>query len=159
MDADQGDNGKIRYEFLLSSAQNTFRINSTTGEITVIRLIDREATDGARDIGITVQASDHGTPRLNGICSFRVLVEDVNDNNPVFTESVYKATVRLNSKADTSVTRVVANDDDSGENRRVEYSLIDNPSSLFKINGETGIIRLAVDLTVTVRITFQWSSN
>jgi protocadherin-16/23 len=71
-----------------------------------------------------------------------VTVEDVNDNAPKFSQTVYTASIPEQAPAGSSVVTVTATDPDLGENARVTYSLISNPSDLdwFEINPTSGYI-------------------
>lgn len=62
-----------------------------------------------------------------------VIVEDVNDNAPVFTQSSYTAVVPENAPLDWSVAQVQAFDPDDGPGGQVEYSLVGDG----RLEGET----------------------
>lgn len=53
-----------------------------------------------------------------------VLVADVNDNGPTFTQSSYTAVVAENAPLDWSVSQVQAVDPDEGPGGAVEYFLV-----------------------------------
>ena len=62
----------------------------TTTEIVfthVFQVFDREGDDG-KFVSVTVKATDHGEPALEGVCSFTVEIQDVNDNPPLFDRQV-----------------------------------------------------------------------
>ncbi|KAE8300372.1 Protocadherin-23 Cadherin-27 Cadherin-like protein CDHJ [Larimichthys crocea] len=66
---------------------------------------------------------------------------DVNDQSPVFSQSIYNATVAENRDPGEPVIRVSATDKDSEENAVVWYSLLPGPGyELFSINPYTGLI-------------------
>lgn len=65
---------------------------------------------------LTVRAVDHGLPPLSSTQTLTVEVEDVNDRRPVFSESIYNASVAENRDPGEPVIRVSATDDDSGNN-------------------------------------------
>lgn len=50
-----------------------------------------------------------------------IKIEDVNDNNPVFQKTLYRIAVPENSKPETSILNVVA--DDKDVNRTLIYEL------------------------------------
>lgn len=56
------------------------------GPLLLSQPLDRD--HGAKAYYITVVAEDGGKPGLEGSCSFDVVLEDVNDNTPVFDQAV-----------------------------------------------------------------------
>lgn len=70
-----------------------------------------------------------------------VIVDDVNDNDPVFNQSSYLAHVMENSNVSTSVVTVYATDQDQDANGRVSYAITSgNTGNAFEINNQTGMI-------------------
>ena len=70
-----------------------------------------------------------------------IIVDDVNDNDPVFNQSSYLAHVMENSNVSTSVVTVYATDQDQDANGRVSYALTSgNTGDAFDINNRTGMI-------------------
>ncbi|NXT95906.1 FAT2 protein, partial [Anhinga rufa] len=55
--------------------------------------------------------------------SVNIQVQDVNDNRPVFEADPYKAFVMENMPSGTTVIQVTANDQDTGSDGQVTYSL------------------------------------
>ncbi|XP_030595502.1 protocadherin beta-16-like [Archocentrus centrarchus] len=88
-------------------------------------------------------AIDGGTPQRSGTVNIDVTVLDVNDNDPVFNQPVYKATVVENTKTGTSIIKVNATDADSGSNGLITYSLSKmkgSAANIFIIDENTGTI-------------------
>jgi len=70
-----------------------------------------------------------------------IIVDDVNDNDPVFNQSLYLAHVMENSNVSTSVATVYATDQDQDANGRVSYSITSgNTGDAFDINNQTGMV-------------------
>lgn len=70
-----------------------------------------------------------------------IIVDDVNDNDPVFNQSSYLAHVMENSNVSTSVVTVYATDQDQDANGRVSYAITSgNTGDAFEINNRTGMI-------------------
>lgn len=65
---------------------------------------------------LTVRAVDHGLPSLSSTQTLTVEVVDVNDQSPVFSQSIYNASVAENRDPGEPVIRVSATDKDSGNN-------------------------------------------
>nr|XP_027198229.1 cadherin-23-like [Dermatophagoides pteronyssinus] len=121
------------------------RINSTTGEISVLGRIDREIYNW---LNLTVRAIDHGDPPLSGTAEIAIQVLDENDNNPVFDdENLHKVTIPEDAPIGSLVVQIKASDADIGAFGKLTY-LLDSSSSLgkFKIDRETGSIIVADNL-------------
>ena len=63
---------------------------------------------------LTVRAVDRGLPSLSSTQTLTVEVGDVNDQAPVFSQSIYNASVAENRDPEEPVVRVSATDTDSG---------------------------------------------
>ena len=70
------------------------------------------------------------------------LLQDENDNPPVFTQAVYEITLRENLPRGTVIGSVEAMDADIGNNGQVAYNISDQ--QLVAINNVTGEIFLLV---------------
>lgn len=73
-----------------------------------------------------------------------ILVQDSNDNEPIFEHQTYEASISENSPRGTEVTRVRATDADLGMNGQIRYDLTSQTRVLyghvFSINNFTGQI-------------------
>jgi protocadherin gamma subfamily A len=90
---------------------------------------------------LILTALDGGDPILKGSVPIRVVVLDVNDHIPKFTQSVYRASVPENLSSGTRVLVVNATDPDEGTNGEVMYSFrnVENKASeMFQLNPQTG---------------------
>lgn len=110
-DAD-AEPGELHYR-LLAGDRSLFRVNSSTGDVYVLRSLDRERTPLAY---ATIAAVDSGSPRLTGTASLVLNVADVNDNAPVFERPNYDLHVAENMPGDTLVHTFRAHDADEGFN-------------------------------------------
>ncbi|XP_051275378.1 protocadherin alpha-8-like [Dicentrarchus labrax] len=70
-----------------------------------------------------VTAVDGGKPPRSGTLNVSIIVLDVNDNRPVFSQDTYQIEIYENVPVGTIVTRVNATDPDEGTNGEIEYSL------------------------------------
>ena len=122
------------------------RIDSETGVITTRNLLDRESQLPV--YSLTVHASDEDA---GAECrtSLRVVLEDVNDNEPKFTEEVYRLTVKEDGRVGSVIGSVLAYDADLGMNRRIRYVLVSavaegetQVESQFALDPSTGMISL-----------------
>lgn len=65
-----------------------FEINNKTGLIKTTQMLDRDEPAREKEAYLTVLATDNGKPQLDDVCTFKVTIEDVNDNAPVFDKVV-----------------------------------------------------------------------
>ncbi|XP_077387728.1 protocadherin beta-16-like [Festucalex cinctus] len=147
IDADIGTNGLQSYSL---SPTNNFQLkleNQADGrkkvEMILQKALDREQQE---KISLLLTAFDGGQPRRSGTMQIIVHVLDANDNAPVFTKPLYKATISENSPKGTSVITVSASDRDSGTNEQISYLISKNKlrlSDLFEINSATGEVVLS----------------
>ncbi|XP_061279709.1 protocadherin beta-5 [Bos javanicus] len=140
-DPDSGENGKM-----VSTIQNDlpFLLKPTFKNfysLVTERSLDREERAG---YNITITVTDMGTPRLKTEHNITVLVSDVNDNAPAFTQTSYTLWVRENNSPALHIGSVSATDTDAGANAQVTYSLLPPPdplvplASLVSINPDNG---------------------
>ncbi|XP_012282982.1 cadherin-89D [Orussus abietinus] len=122
--------------FLIANQQDVPDIAITeNGALYTTRGLDREAR---QNYSITVIAEN-----LRGIGIFQVtvIVDDDNDNAPVFLASNYEGHIPENSPPGTEVTMtnyLSAYDPDEGDNRDFVYTLSGDGSDLFAVDRSTG---------------------
>nr|XP_038042564.1 protocadherin beta-15-like [Anas platyrhynchos] len=143
-DRDSGDNGRTSCELL---GEQPFSILPLVGEayaLVTLEALDREKVSG---YNVTVRASDAGTPALSTSKTLVVLLSDVNDNAPTFSQAIYNMVLRENKPAGTILGRLNATDADAGENALVSYMLVLTPlevsaaRSFLSVEAESGIVR------------------
>ncbi|XP_030696951.2 protocadherin beta-5 [Globicephala melas] len=120
-DPDSGDNGRM-----VCSIQNDlpFLLKPTFKNFYTLvteRPLDRESR---AEYNVTITVTDMGTPRLKTQHNITVLVSDVNDNAPAFTQTSYTLSVRENNSPALHIGSVRATDRDAGANAQVTYSLL-----------------------------------
>lgn len=147
------------------NVDSKFKLDSVTGELTAASL-DREKVP---KYILTVSAKDKGRPNRETVCNITVLVLDVNDNPPVFTNNQYSdmqlsstrnsdqndfddyepgnfipekfsTTISEDVAPDSSIMYVHAGDLDEGINGRVIYSIAKESTWLFRVDNLTGVI-------------------
>lgn len=112
-------------------------------ELVLKKALDREAR--AEHV-LKINGIDGGNPVRSGTASIRVRVLDANDNVPVFSQRVYKASVSENSPIGTVITTLNATDLDEGVYGEITYSfshLSDKMGGVFEINPQSGEVRVA----------------
>nr|XP_020137785.1 desmoglein-4 [Microcebus murinus] len=100
-----------------------FTINPRTGEINITSVVDREVTPLFL---IYCRALNSRGEDLERPLELRVKVMDINDNAPVFTQSVYTASIEENSEANSLVVKLSASDADEENhlNSKIAYKII-----------------------------------
>lgn len=81
--------GTVSYE-IITEDRKYFNVNSTTGIITTNAVFDRDEPSRQKQLYVTVRATDNGRPVLADVCTFKVTIDDINDNDPVFDQTVFK---------------------------------------------------------------------
>ncbi|KAG5892988.1 hypothetical protein JTB14_031839 [Gonioctena quinquepunctata] len=135
-------NNLVRY-FIKEGDTDIFRINASTGDISLLRALDREIQD---EYILSLVAMDTGSPPLTGTGTVRIVVQDVNDHSPEFKRQSYIATISENSPAGTWVISPIATDKDIGLNGKIRYSLLGDKVERFKVDQNTGVITTTVSL-------------
>ena len=144
-DAD-GDpmNNQITYSFVQSS--NYFTIGGRTGRIRTSSVLDREmlAQVFTPDLRLDVTARDSASPSRQTTTSITITLADINDNPPIFADSMYENSLLENLPAGQTVFQVSATDIDLGTNAEINYSFVLNENtedtSLFTVDSSTGVL-------------------
>lgn len=104
-DKDHGPNGDIAYSlFQDQGAYNKwFSIDSVTGIITTHSQLDYEKNPNP---SITVVATDGGKPPLSSTAVVNIVLQDINDNEPVFERNVYNVSIKENTAPGTCILEV-----------------------------------------------------
>nr|XP_054590099.1 protocadherin gamma-A12-like [Nothobranchius furzeri] len=136
-DADVGQNAVQQYSlerndhFILAVDRNKI-------ELVLDKELDREKY---KEINVLLTALDGGSPQRSGTVVIHVSVLDANDNAPVFSQEVYKASLPEDSPLDTLVVTVSAADADEGLNGDVTYDfghVSDEVRKIFSIDRKSG---------------------
>ncbi|XP_077433235.1 protocadherin gamma-A11-like isoform X20 [Vanacampus margaritifer] len=143
-DADIGTNSVQSY-ILQENSNFVFRIQTTNegskyGELILNKELDREEQ---QEMKLLLTAVDGGSPQRSGTVVIHVIVLDANDNAPVFTQAVYRTSVKEDAAIKTPVITVSASDADDGINGEVTYEfsrLSDKAKNMFSLNQKTGEI-------------------
>ncbi|XP_055080787.1 protocadherin gamma-A10-like isoform X8 [Periophthalmus magnuspinnatus] len=161
VDYDVGVNGLQTYRL---EPRDNFEIklyDQTDGsknvEMVLVKPLDREKSE---HLSLVLIALDGGEPQMSGTMQILITVLDANDNAPVFTNPIYKASIKENAPLGTVVTTVTATDADQGSNGKITYSVFgmpDNARGLFEINPENGEIVLTANVDYEKAQHFQLS--
>ncbi|XP_059136649.1 cadherin-19 [Peromyscus eremicus] len=132
-DADDPATGyHARILYNLEQGQPYFSVEPTTGVIRISSKMDRELQD---TYCVIIKARDMlGQPgALSGTTTVSIRLSDINDNKPIFKESFYRFTVSESAPSGTSIGKIMAYDDDIGENAEMDYSIEEDDSQTFGI--------------------------
>lgn len=80
-----------------------------------MRSIQKIDYERVHQINFTIVAYDTGVPQLSATALVTVNVVNINDEDPVFDEPMYEASLEENSLAGTLVLKVHAVDKDEGK--------------------------------------------
>ncbi|XP_029367993.1 protocadherin gamma-A12-like isoform X12 [Echeneis naucrates] len=144
IDPDIEQNGLQRYT-LKPSDNFVLKLHSQSDGSKKVEMILQKPLDREKQehISLILTAEDGGEPQMTGTMQIRVTVLDANDNAPVFSKSLYKASITESSAIGTQVTKVSASDADKGSNGEVNYVIansMDTVSKLFHINNQGDLI-------------------
>uniref|UniRef100_A0A9J7Z8W5 FAT atypical cadherin 3b n=1 Tax=Cyprinus carpio carpio TaxID=630221 RepID=A0A9J7Z8W5_CYPCA len=142
-DKDSEKNSVISYQILSDGFNSTdyFHIDSTSGLVLTARLLDYELTPS---FSFIVRATDNGFPSQSSEVTVTVLVSDVNDNPPSFSQPLYEAFVSELAPRGHIVTCVQASDADSSDAENLRYSILTGDEKMnFIIDTQTGVISMS----------------
>ncbi|XP_015832201.3 protocadherin gamma-A5 [Nothobranchius furzeri] len=152
-DPDAGINGLQNYvlspndHFVLKQHSNADGVRFAV--MILQKALDRELNP---QLSLKLIAADGGAPQRSGTVNVEISVLDVNDNPPIFNQSMYKAAVLENAHIGTHITTVNASDSDSGSNGLITYSFSNvkgKAAETFQIDSFSGRI------TVTDNIDYE----
>lgn len=162
VDPDVGPNHTITsFEILDGNIDNAFELSQAKSSGSNILYLDLKVV-GDLNYAITsfyslvVRVTDGGG--LYGDLRVNITIIDTNNNEPIFNQSKYSATVWENATVGTSIVEVFATDEDAGENGKIRYSIDytrGDPEHHFKINSVTGVISINKPLDYEARSIFE----
>ncbi|XP_035983177.1 protocadherin gamma-A12-like isoform X1 [Fundulus heteroclitus] len=153
-DADIGQNAVQRY-ILQKNEHFALAVDGNKVELVLENKLDREKQ---KEMNLLLSALDGGSPQKSGTVVIHVTVLDANDNAPVFTQAVYKASLPENSPPGTIVMTVSATDADEGVNGDVTYQfghVSDDVQNLLLIDSKTGEIKVMGAIDYEERNSFE----
>ncbi len=140
VDLDDGPNGAVQYTLTAQWPVNVFKINSNSGILTLINSLDHEQYP---EFTIVITASDQAekeSERLSTSVTARVVIEDYNDNTPVFVSRT-RVDIMEDEPVGFPLLHVIAIDRDSRDNGRVSYTIVSgNEDGAFSLDATSGIL-------------------
>ncbi|XP_055907178.1 cadherin-23 [Eupeodes corollae] len=144
IDGDRGINNQIKYTV---ENNEQFGIESNTGYVYTARALDREDTsdqvNGAYILKITATEISEQQPPPSVKTEVTIIVTDVDDEIPTFSEPIYRCEINENSQVNTPLTFIddVRNfvfDHDVGNNGTFRL-FMDPPNDIFEIVPELAV--------------------
>lgn len=123
--------------YIIKPESEYFEINIGTGIVQIKKQIDYEKT---KNLNFTIFAFDSGIPQLNASATVHVKINNVNDNDPIFSAKQYNVSISENLPNGSHVITVNASDSDAEEYGEITYSLTGEHSENFNILSKTGEI-------------------
>ncbi|KAM7140555.1 protocadherin gamma-A11 isoform 3-T3 [Molossus nigricans] len=145
-DPDVGMNSLQRYQ-LSPNSYFSLQVRSRTDGANNPELVLEETLDREKEAAhlLLLTALDGGDPIRQGTVPIRVVVLDINDHIPKFTQSVYRVSVPENLSSGSPVLMVNATDPDEGINGEVVYSfrnMESKASEIFQLDSRTGEVSI-----------------
>lgn len=140
--ASDSEGPRVVYTISEGDPFKQFSIDFNTGVIHVIQPLDFETHPAYK---LNVRATDSLTGAHSEVF-VDIILEDVNDNAPVFLSKSYYANISEASVIGTSVLQVNAKDSDTGNNQEVFFQLVEEKeksSDYFTVDRDTGVITTA----------------
>lgn len=147
-DLDSPAFGANRYEIVLPLGANKFALRQTDSPdgsveevyLALLTSLDRETVDV---YNVRIVAYDTSS---SGSLDLTVIVNDVNDNSPVFERNIYDIEIAEDATVGSTIVQLQAYDKDAGGNGDVVYKLSDKSArdygKTFSINATTGVMVL-----------------
>ncbi|XP_026739662.1 protocadherin-like wing polarity protein stan [Trichoplusia ni] len=137
-DADEGVNAEITYTLSDKEYNNNndlpISIDPRSGWVYTSGQLDREVQAKYQ---LMVTATDGGSPPRSATASVAVVVQDVNDNDPVFSPPQYEVELAEDEPPGTPVVTLTATDAD--EDNRLHYEITGgNTRGRFSITSQNG---------------------
>lgn len=142
------------FKILENDSRKILQLHEGTGELIISKRLDYEDLD-VPYFNITISAINlennrHSTAVVN------FTVENVNDNDPIFSSKIYETAIMESAKYPVRVATVLAQDLDNiltSEDlelgyRNITYTLLGQSSSFFMINSTSGEIFIAPNRTL-----------
>uniref|UniRef100_A0A3Q3D844 FAT atypical cadherin 1a n=1 Tax=Hippocampus comes TaxID=109280 RepID=A0A3Q3D844_HIPCM len=140
--ASDSEGPRIVYTISEGDPFKQFSIDFNTGVLHVAQPLDFETHPAYK---LNIRATDSLTGAHSDVF-VDIILEDINDNSPVFLSKSYYATISEASVIGTSVLQVEAKDFDTGHNQEIFYQLVEEKgksSNYFAIDRDTGLISTA----------------
>ncbi|KAJ8667841.1 hypothetical protein QAD02_009504, partial [Eretmocerus hayati] len=152
-DYDDEPNAKLRF-YLTGESNDKFSLDKDTGVLKTAAQLDRETQ---AKYSLIAHVQDRDRPEWECSSQLEIVITDLNDNAPKFSQSSYSASMPEDAEVGSLVAKVHATDDDIGINRKIRYEFIDSADAHFIISPDSGIVTLAKALDRETRAMYNVS--
>ncbi|KAJ6216815.1 hypothetical protein RDWZM_007972 [Blomia tropicalis] len=128
VDLDEGLNGTVELE--LYDSDGTFTVQPMTAyRKTFITLTVNDSTkldyEQRTNLSVMIIAKDKSkeTPMMSNV-TCTIMIDDINDHPPEFTERLYEGAIFENAQEGTSIAQIIAKDRDTGNFGKVYFTAI-----------------------------------
>uniref|UniRef100_A0A8C5W734 Cadherin domain-containing protein n=1 Tax=Leptobrachium leishanense TaxID=445787 RepID=A0A8C5W734_9ANUR len=124
-------------------------------ELILEKPLDREKQSF---LELILTASDGGKPVKTGTALIRIVVQDVNDNYPVFGQDTYRISLKEDATNGFQVLRLNATDEDEGTNAQITYLFSHtaaNAMDTFSLDPDSGDIKIIGPLDYEVKQNYE----
>ena len=108
----------MKFVLLGGNTNNDFTIDSSNGQITTANQLNYETTSS---YSLIVKALDGGSKSATTMVT--VSVTNVNEFDPVFTQTTYTTSRAENTAINSQLVQVVASDNDVGDDGIIDFSM------------------------------------
>ncbi|XP_072256718.1 protocadherin gamma-C5-like isoform X6 [Pyxicephalus adspersus] len=150
-DLDIGANSVSQYT-LNTNPYFSFSVNNRYDGTLIPQLILEKVLDREekQEHNLILTAIDGGDPARSGSCHITIKVLDINDNPPIFNQSVYKISLRENLPLNSRIIILNATDQDEAMNGEIQYYFDEHTSAsarkLFDLKQQSGEIFITGNL-------------
>lgn len=150
-DIDKFSGQRLSYQITEDNSNDNFYIDVRSGDnnptnvsLRVKKLIDRDSMAKFLQ-GIHTLAITASNQKCSANTRVKIFVEDVNDNNPVFSQTDFIVELKENTPIGQVVTTVTASDKDSVDSGKLRYHVIEgNEDEVFDLEEKTGVISVKI---------------
>ncbi|XP_046571396.1 cadherin-23-like, partial [Haliotis rubra] len=120
-DIDSGVNAELVYSIESGNTDGDFKIEIGSGIVQVQNSLDRERT---ASYNLVIHVTDKGALHSTASVTTTIVIDDINDNNPVFISPFYTFNIAENVPSGSSVGTIQATDQDSLINAALTYETV-----------------------------------
>lgn len=151
-DVDKLAGTKLDYQITEDNSQDNFYVDVRNGgvgqganvSLRVKKTLDRDSMANFLQ-GIYTITVTAGNQRCSTSTRIKIMVEDVNDNNPVFEKEEYMVDLKENTPIGHVVTRLTATDKDEIDRNKLRYHIVEgNEEEAFNMEEESGVISVKI---------------
>ncbi|XP_044133344.1 protocadherin gamma-B6-like [Bufo gargarizans] len=124
-------------------------------EIILEKSLDREEQSLYE---LILTALDGGNPQKSSTATIKIIVQDFNDNLPMFSQDTYHIRLNENAAVGSLVIQLNATDEDEGSNGQITYffsHIPDNACQLFTIDSLNGGVKVLGNLDYETSDTYE----